>query len=83
MFFCKTCEIFKNTYFEEHLRTTASMIIAKAYPFFTAGSFKIQISVSKAEWAEVLWGLQEVQGGAFTRDRGLSKFLRIFAAIIC
>ena len=24
MFFCKLCEIFKNTYFEEHLGTTAS-----------------------------------------------------------
>ena len=25
MFSCKTCEIFKSTYFEEHLRTTASV----------------------------------------------------------
>ena len=24
VFFCKYCEIFKNTYFEKHLRTTAS-----------------------------------------------------------
>ena len=24
MFFCEYCEIFKNTYFEKHLRTTAS-----------------------------------------------------------
>ena len=24
-FFCEICEIFKNTYFEEHLRTTASI----------------------------------------------------------
>ena len=24
MFFCEYCEIFKNTCFEEHLRTTAS-----------------------------------------------------------
>ena len=24
MFSCEKCEIFKNTYFEEHLRTTAS-----------------------------------------------------------
>ena len=24
MFSCKICEFFKNTYFEEHLRTTAS-----------------------------------------------------------
>ena len=26
VFSCETCEIFKNTYFEEHLRTTASRI---------------------------------------------------------
>ena len=25
-FFCKICEIFKNLYFEEHLRTTASIL---------------------------------------------------------
>ena len=24
MFFCEICEIFKNTYFEEHLRTNVS-----------------------------------------------------------
>ena len=23
MFFCEICEIFKNTYFEEHMRTAA------------------------------------------------------------
>ena len=27
MFSCKICEVFKNTYFEEHLRTTASEFI--------------------------------------------------------
>ena len=27
VFFCKICEIFKNTYFEEHLRTTASKLL--------------------------------------------------------
>ena len=25
VFFCEYCEIFKNTYFEKHLRTTASV----------------------------------------------------------
>ena len=29
MFSCEICEIFKNTYFEEHLRTTASDILVK------------------------------------------------------
>ena len=28
MFFCEYCEIFKSTYFEEHLRTAASVITA-------------------------------------------------------
>ena len=27
MFSCKICEVFKDTYFEEHLRTTASEFI--------------------------------------------------------
>ena len=27
MFFCENCEIFKNTYFEEHLRTAASVFL--------------------------------------------------------
>ena len=27
--FCEICEIFKNTYFEEHLRTTASELLIK------------------------------------------------------
>ena len=26
MFFCEICEIFKNTYFEEYLRKTASVV---------------------------------------------------------
>ena len=32
MFFCKICEIFKNTYFEEHLQTTASVLNRVAGP---------------------------------------------------
>ena len=28
VYFCKYCEIFKNTYFEEHLRTTAFLSFA-------------------------------------------------------
>ena len=27
MFFCEICEIFKNIYFEEHLRATASKLL--------------------------------------------------------
>ena len=27
MFYCEFCEVFKNTYFEEHLRTTASGLL--------------------------------------------------------
>ena len=26
VYFCKYCEIFKNTYFKEHLQTTASAV---------------------------------------------------------
>ena len=32
VFFCKICEIFKNTYFEEHLRTTASKLLFREKP---------------------------------------------------
>ena len=31
MFCCEVCEIFTNTYFEEHLRTTASIFILRFY----------------------------------------------------
>ena len=31
-FFCKTCEIFKSTYFEEHPRTTASKLLFREKP---------------------------------------------------
>ena len=31
MFSCKYCKIFKNAYFEEHLRTTASAVIVTYY----------------------------------------------------
>ena len=29
-FFCEYCEIFKTTYFEEHLRTTTSIIVKQS-----------------------------------------------------
>ena len=31
VFSCEICEIFKNTYFEEHQRTTASLFILNVY----------------------------------------------------
>ena len=31
-FFCEICEGFKNTYFEEHLRTTASKLLFREKP---------------------------------------------------
>ena len=34
MFSCECCEIFKNTYFEEHLGTTASEIWQRSSGFF-------------------------------------------------
>ena len=32
VFFCEFCEIFRNTYFEEHLRTAASEYLETSTP---------------------------------------------------
>ena len=42
MFFCEICEIFKNTYFEGHLPTTASDNNAKA-----------QMNIKKADCSSI------------------------------
>ena len=37
--YCKTCEIFKNVYFEEHLRTAASRVSIPVNPFHATSLF--------------------------------------------
>ena len=42
VFSCKDCKIFKNTYFEEHLRTAASVTKPSLYWFLALYLFKLK-----------------------------------------
>ena len=46
IFLCEICEIFKNTYFEEHLRTTASVNITNIDSYNERISFFLRIKIA-------------------------------------
>ena len=45
MFYCEICEIFKNTYFEEHLRTTTSVFTILYYIFRSLTDLHLKIKL--------------------------------------
>ena len=64
VFSCEFCEIFKNTFFTEHLRTTASALSAKCGKFSgkASGCFQIKRSVSQFGNNQTIsrWGFHSV-----------------------
>ena len=54
VFSCEICEIFKNTYFEEYLRTTASVIFFYGSQYHTFFSVQAQIEMVDKCWSKSL-----------------------------
>ena len=74
VFSCKCCEIFKNIYFEEHLRTAASVIDRFLYMplVFAKNLYEKQVATCKIiNWA--LYNCQKVLGS----NGGASSSLHI------
>ena len=55
LFPCEFCEIFKNTYFEEHLRTAGSDNLFK--PYHATGFFQYPLKTSENLWVNKILDL--------------------------
>ena len=49
MFSCEICEIFKNIYFEEHLRKTASICFTSRYIANSGGEFETRRDLDRLQ----------------------------------
>ena len=52
VFSCEICEIYKNTYYEEHLWTVASIILVLDYNHFVSWDETVASIVKNGNW----WG---------------------------
>ena len=56
---CEFCEIFKNAFFTEHLRTTASLACMTGLMVISLWKYK-EYSDQSDGWKYVLWYIQEI-----------------------
>ena len=71
MFFCEISKIFKNIYFEEHLRTTADQMICNKILFEKVRavfciSIRFDLNVRKTEWKKIRFQLALNKTYSFT-----------------
>ena len=66
VFFCEFCEIYKNTFYTEQLRTTASDKKEKVCPFTLTTQLNFIISFDRGFWSNYLRELPQLNVTTFT-----------------